>query len=127
MIRITLERDAWRSWDGREVPTKTIVREFESVSEADVWFTDDSYYAESYTRRAVWERIPDGDDAGAAPKTPETQNVHVQTSRCEYDYTGVTSVDAAFGALHLHFADGAMVGHPLAALESWEVLAPEGS
>lgn len=58
MIRITLERDAWVGWDGQIVPVRTIVREFEDHARAASWLVEDSYYAESYTRKMSWERIP---------------------------------------------------------------------
>lgn len=58
-IRITLERDAWTGWNGRHIAAQTIVREFDDAAEADGWFVSDSYFAEPYTRRAVWERLED--------------------------------------------------------------------
>jgi hypothetical protein len=57
MIRITLERDAYEGWNGVTVPAKTVVRTFDSVSEATIWFTRDSYFDEPYTRRATWEVV----------------------------------------------------------------------
>lgn len=59
MIRITLEREEFTGWNGRVVPAKTVVQEFADESTAVDWFVHDSYFEESYTVRAVWERIPD--------------------------------------------------------------------
>lgn len=58
MIRITLEKDAWLGWDGRTAPARVEVREFEDVGRADDWLNRKSYYAEPYTRKMTWERIP---------------------------------------------------------------------
>ncbi|RTL65872.1 MAG: hypothetical protein EKK42_20210 [Pseudonocardiaceae bacterium] len=56
-IWITLERDAYTGWNGREVPARTIVKTFEDEYEACTWFVDDSYFEQRFTRRAVWERV----------------------------------------------------------------------
>lgn len=59
-IRITLERAERKSgWSGRPVPAKTVVKDFADPAEAAAWFVEDSYFSESYTLRATWERIPD--------------------------------------------------------------------
>lgn len=57
MIRITLVRREWTGWNGRTVPASTIVREFADEHTAACWFIEDSYFTESYTTSATWERI----------------------------------------------------------------------
>jgi hypothetical protein len=57
MIRITLVRREWTAWNGRQVPAATIVREFDTEAVAADWFISDSYFAESYTASATWERV----------------------------------------------------------------------
>ena len=57
MIRITLERDSYVGWNGKQVPPGVIVKTFDDPNEACTWFVDDSYFEQSYTRRAVWEVI----------------------------------------------------------------------
>lgn len=58
MIRITLEMDEWTTYQtGTVIPAKTIVREFSDEEQALNWFVQDSYFAETYTRKATWERI----------------------------------------------------------------------
>lgn len=64
MIRIILEKDAYESWNGRDVPRRSQVFEFDDISEARDWFYHDSYFSESYTKLAVWVRI---DDQAADP------------------------------------------------------------
>lgn len=58
MIRITMVKDSYTSWNGAVIPARTEVKEFEDTGAAISWFTEDSYFEESYTRKAVWERIP---------------------------------------------------------------------
>jgi predicted nucleotide-binding protein len=59
-IRISLERRYPTEhvfYDGSTGYTQTIVREFEDEYAAQDWFINDSYFEESYTSRAVWERV----------------------------------------------------------------------
>lgn len=59
VIRITLEKDEWVDDRGRVMmPARTQVMEFEDHARADNWLVEDSYYAEPYTRKMTWERIP---------------------------------------------------------------------
>lgn len=58
-IRVTICKDPYTGWDGRDRPARTQVKEFADVAAADNWFTHDSYFAESYTRLAVWARVDD--------------------------------------------------------------------
>jgi len=58
MIRITLEKDEYVAWNGETAPARVQVVEFEDHARADSWLVEDSYYAESYTRKMTWERIP---------------------------------------------------------------------
>jgi hypothetical protein len=57
IIRVTLERDAYTGWRGQQRPAATLVREFEDTAVADNWFVHDSYFAETYTAKATWERV----------------------------------------------------------------------
>lgn len=57
MIRITLEKDEWTGWNGQVVPASITVREFQDDHEGLSWFSEDSYYAEPYMRKATIERI----------------------------------------------------------------------
>jgi hypothetical protein len=58
MIRITLEKDERTDWDGKTLPARVQVRDFETHAEACSWLVEDSYFEETYTRRMTWERIP---------------------------------------------------------------------
>jgi len=57
--RVTLEKDEWEPGWGvtKTVPSKVETRELDDVSAAENWFISDSYFSETYTKRAVWERI----------------------------------------------------------------------
>lgn len=48
MIRITLVQDS---------PELMRVKEFDDIGMAASWLVEDSYFAESYTRTMIWERI----------------------------------------------------------------------
>lgn len=57
MIRITLVRRNYFSWNGTQVKSSTIVKEFEDHAVAANWFIEDSYFDELYTESALWEQI----------------------------------------------------------------------
>lgn len=62
MIRITLERSGYRAWTGALVGPKTIVKTFRDHMDAAQWFISDSYFDETYTKKATWEIVEDGED-----------------------------------------------------------------
>lgn len=60
MIRIRIVRDARPATfnpDGPMRPASVEVREFDDDQKAANWLIEDSYFAESYTKKVTWERI----------------------------------------------------------------------
>lgn len=58
MIRITVVRDGYVTYSGRTVLPKTTKHVFQNDPDAAKWLVEDSYFAEPFVARVVWERLP---------------------------------------------------------------------
>lgn len=65
--RITLVKDEYVGWNGQKVKARQEVKEFDDIMDAQNWFIHDSYFGETYTRSATWERVDEAPPRGHEP------------------------------------------------------------
>lgn len=71
MIKITLHKQAYEGWNGKQMPARVQVVTFDNRDRerAINWLIEDSYFGEEYTTKMVWEVDDQPCPESPAPRT----------------------------------------------------------